>query len=150
AVKKAERPRIGKGADKTHEAQATEDSRSLALRACLARRPGPFGSQERVMGLEPTTPTLATWRSTTELHPRNRLHLKPKGGDFKRPVRVLLCAAASDACQHRPSPWLSASTFSSAVDLRSAKKDPNAEDKYITKTIILLMICRLAAVLSTK
>src|SRR5262249_22674331 len=25
---------------------------------------------ERVMGLEPTTATLATWRSTTELHPR--------------------------------------------------------------------------------
>src|SRR5262245_9197944 len=28
-----------------------------------------LGSQERVMGLEPTTATLATWRSTTELHP---------------------------------------------------------------------------------
>src|SRR3954453_22888496 len=26
--------------------------------------------KERVMGLEPTTATLATWRSTTELHPR--------------------------------------------------------------------------------
>src|SRR5262249_25503454 len=26
---------------------------------------------ERVMGLEPTTATLATWRSTTELHPRS-------------------------------------------------------------------------------
>ncbi len=25
---------------------------------------------ERVMGLEPTTATLATWRSTTELHPQ--------------------------------------------------------------------------------
>ena len=28
--------------------------------------------QERAMGLEPTTPTLATWPSTTELHPRSR------------------------------------------------------------------------------
>ena len=28
--------------------------------------------QERVMGLEPTTATLATWRSTTELHPQRR------------------------------------------------------------------------------
>ena len=26
---------------------------------------------ERVMGLEPTTATLATWRSTTELHPHH-------------------------------------------------------------------------------
>jgi hypothetical protein len=26
--------------------------------------------QKRVMGLEPTTATLATWRSTTELHPQ--------------------------------------------------------------------------------
>ena len=25
--------------------------------------------RERVMGLEPTTATLATWRATTELHP---------------------------------------------------------------------------------
>src|SRR5437868_2533853 len=29
------------------------------------------GRGERVMGLEPTTATLATWRSTTELHPRS-------------------------------------------------------------------------------
>jgi hypothetical protein len=27
---------------------------------------------ERVMGLEPTTATLATWRSTTELHPHEK------------------------------------------------------------------------------
>src|SRR5579871_2517757 len=34
------------------------------------RLPGLPGCGERVMGLEPTTATLATWRSTTELHPR--------------------------------------------------------------------------------
>src|SRR5258708_36748996 len=31
------------------------------------------GREERAMGLEPTTTTLATWRSTTELRPRSRL-----------------------------------------------------------------------------
>jgi hypothetical protein len=31
---------------------------------------GLLGQEERVMGLEPTTATLATWRSTTELHPQ--------------------------------------------------------------------------------
>src|SRR5207244_180814 len=30
-----------------------------------------LGRKERVMGLEPTTATLATWRSTTELHPHD-------------------------------------------------------------------------------
>src|SRR5256884_4178506 len=36
------------------------------------RKPsGRFGLEKRVMGLEPTTATLATWRSTTELHPRD-------------------------------------------------------------------------------
>jgi hypothetical protein len=37
------------------------------------RPPGLLGSrngQERVMGFEPTTTTLATWHSTTELHPQ--------------------------------------------------------------------------------
>jgi hypothetical protein len=31
------------------------------------------------MGLEPTTPTLATWRSTTELHPPGSTHIRGKG-----------------------------------------------------------------------
>jgi len=31
--------------------------------------PKPTVIQERVMGIEPTTTTLATWYSTTELHP---------------------------------------------------------------------------------
>ncbi len=29
------------------------------------------------MGLEPTTATLATWRSTTELHPQEKKELPP-------------------------------------------------------------------------
>src|SRR2546429_2396506 len=38
------------------------------------RKPsGRFGLEERVMGVEPTTATLATWRSTTELHPRGEV-----------------------------------------------------------------------------
>ena len=39
--------------------------RSLATAILRPSRP-----KERVMGLEPTTATLATWRSTTELHPQ--------------------------------------------------------------------------------
>src|SRR5262249_23705060 len=35
-----------------------------------------FNLQERVTGVEPTTATLATWRSTTELHP-HRGHSPP-------------------------------------------------------------------------
>src|SRR6516162_11756266 len=50
---------------------------------------GLLGQQERVMGLEPTTATLATWRSTTELHPPDPHrpffpNYKSEPGDFKR------------------------------------------------------------------
>ena len=39
------------------------------------------------MGLEPTTATLATWRSTTELHPRNSGH---PGLWWEKGMRILL------------------------------------------------------------
>ncbi len=44
------------------------------------------GQGKRVMGLEPTTATLATWRSTTELHPQitgNRGPIFPFSLDYK-------------------------------------------------------------------
>src|SRR5437016_2284125 len=53
-----------------------EVKKAEKTRGADAKHPGPeslLGRQERVMGLEPTTATLATWRSTTELHPLGSL-----------------------------------------------------------------------------
>src|SRR5208283_2976886 len=47
--------------------QEPTDHRRPCSRNLLGHR------RERVMGIEPTTATLATWRSTTELHPRGGL-----------------------------------------------------------------------------
>ncbi len=43
-----------------------------------------FAVSKRVMGIEPTTTTLATWRSTTELHPQKR-----PTNEYKSPSRQI-------------------------------------------------------------
>jgi hypothetical protein len=58
---KAEDPKLNK-AEKVRIARPSHGQ--------MAEVAGLLGQEERVMGLEPTTATLATWRSTTELHPR--------------------------------------------------------------------------------
>src|SRR2546423_7384744 len=80
-----------------------------------------LGFTERVMGLEPTTATLATWRSTTELHPQSldnraglgmRVHpalltiknYKSGRGDFKgeAPVISATWRGKGFLCRWRP------------------------------------------------
>jgi hypothetical protein len=67
---------------KVDKAEKAPDT--LPAKARLAKLAGHLGQKkERVMGLEPTTATLATWRSTTELHPRFRGYFLENNHGFK-------------------------------------------------------------------
>jgi hypothetical protein len=67
---------------KVDKAEKAPDT--LPAKARLAKLAGHLGqNKKRVMGLEPTTATLATWRSTTELHPHFRSYFLENNQGFK-------------------------------------------------------------------